>query len=133
MKFGQFSTREAGSEGRLWHLRHLQTKELLFEHVEQDGTTVAEPVGIVLRSTSSPEVRQAVLENQRAKAQGGGKDKDLAVAQALVVRFQHIQRDDGRPLEPTKEDLDWFFGLDPSYVTGAMRFADDPGNFINAD
>lgn len=135
MKFGQFDTKQAGSEGRLWHLRHLGTKQFLFEEIQVPGGGVKqEPVGVLLRSIASKEVQEAVLENKRKTAKGeGGEDGNLAVAKALVVGFQHVHDQDGRLLTNSKEDLDWFFGLDQTFIQGALAFASEPGNFIGAE
>lgn len=132
MKFGQFSVTKAGSEGRFMHLRHLGTGQYLFETVDA-GTEKErkEPVGIWLRSVESKEVQEAVLTRRRNAAAGKpGADDDLTVAKALVVKFQHVQHDDGHELQPTKEDIDWFFELGKSFINQCLTFASEPGNFI---
>lgn len=139
MDFGQFSTKRGGSEGRFLHFRHLQTKEFLFEEVEQkDGTKVKEPVGVWVRSMESPEVQAAVAKRNRKIASGKPVDEDKGdIARALVVRFQHIHRKDGDGnkvlLQPTDEDIDWFFSLTRDFTVAMLNFANDPGNFIGTE
>lgn len=138
MDFSQFNTKTAGEEGRFLHLRHLRTNAPLYETKEDPttGETLKEPVGIWLRSIESTQVLEAVQAFQRRKMKGEtkeGEDKDTAIAQALVVKFQNVERDDGNPLTTSPEDLTWFFDQSILLVQACVEFARDLGNFIAAE
>jgi hypothetical protein len=135
MKFGQFSTKEASEVGRLWKVPHLETGAIMYETVVgEDGKEAKEPVGVWLRGMESETVKKAVRAHQKRnlsqETEDEKKQHDYSIAVALVVRFQHIQHDDGHLLQPTPEDIDWFFSLSSHFVAGAINFARTPGNFM---
>lgn len=135
MDFARFKVGDNAEEGRFWHIPDLQTGLPLYQKVEgEDGKVAEEPVGIWLRGIESATVTQAIREHQKRVASGRSLQdgENDAIARALVVRFQNVERDK-RPLEVTPDDLDWFFGLTNRFVVGAINFASDAGNFISAE
>lgn len=131
MDFAQFNTRDGAEEGRFLHFTHIETGAALYDP-EADGDD--KRVGIWLRGMESKSVQSAARAAQRAalKHRGATDDDDgVETAKALVLRFQHISRDD-KLLTTSDDDLKWFFGLSSRLVNQVTGFASQPANFLPA-
>ena len=142
MDFTKLNTKKHAERGAWLHLRHPVGDFLLYtgDGADENGRLVDaakdhKPVRVRIRGQESPTFREAmqrinankIAEMSPAEAEQTTKE----VACALVIEFDGVEKD-GKPLEPTKENLMAFFDQSDGLVVQVVEFAREARNFFNA-
>lgn len=124
MDISTLDTKKGAEKGAFMQLLHPVFGHPLFDETGDEP----KPIGLFVRGNESPSVQKKLKALQKAPMTGA-EQNGLEYVCALVVGVQGLERG-GRPLEATRADLEYFFGLSDNFVEQVVTFARDRSNFF---